>query len=302
MAPSRDQLAPYGAFGLAALIWGSTFLAIRLGNRTVDPLWAATLRLVLASAILFAIVIALDRPIPRGRGFVATVGYGVLGFGGTFALLYWGETLVPSGITAVLFATIPLWSSLFGALMGVEELDARRLVGATVALVGVAAIFAGELDRAVPLEGLLAVLASAMLAALSSVLLKRGGKPPVIALNAYGTGMGAVVTLVGSVLIGESHAWPTTFEAWWPILYLTIAGSLIAFLAFTWLVGVWPVSNANMISVLVPLIGLVLGAVFAGERPSPIALAGAASVVGSVAWVLRRAPTVGGPGPEAPEA
>lgn len=287
---TRSELLPYVGFAVCAAIWGSTFLVIRLGNQVVDPLWAATLRLTFASAALFALTFALGRAFPTGRGLQAALLYGVGEFGLGFSLLYWGETIVPSGIAAVLFATIPLWTTLMAAGLGVERFDAQRTLGAVVAVAGVATVFAGELTRAVPLVGLVAVLGAAASASLGSVLLKRGPDIDVIPVNAVATLVGAAITLSASVLAGETHAFPSTFAGWWPVVYLTVAGSLVAFLVYAWLIDVWPVTNANMVSVTVPLTGLALGAIFASEDPSGLALVGAALVVVGLVVVLRRRP------------
>lgn len=286
----RSDAAPYVGFATCAAIWGSTFLVIRLGNQVVDPLWAATLRLVLASAGLFALTFLLGRAFPTGDGLKAAVLYGLGEFGGGFALLYWGETVVPSGIAATFFATIPLWTSAMAAGLGVERFDAQRVLGALVAVGGVATVFAGELSRAVPLVGLLAVLGAAASASLGSVLLKRGPRVDVVPVNAVATLVGATVTLTASVFAGEAQVFPTTFEGWWPVLYLTGAGSLVAFLVYAWLVDVWPVTNANMVSVTVPVTGLALGILVGGETPSWLALIGAALVIVGLVVVLRRGP------------
>jgi drug/metabolite transporter (DMT)-like permease len=291
--PDRSALLPYLGFTACAAIWGSTFLVIRLGNQALDPLWAATLRLGLASVALLGLTAALGRSMPTGRGLQAAVLYGLGEFGLGFSLLYWGETLVPSGIAAVLFATIPLWTTTMATGLGVEAFDARRTVGAVVAVAGVATVFAGELTRAVPLVGLAAVLAAAASASLGSVLLKRGPAIDVIPVNAVATGVGALVTLTASVLAGEAQVLPRTAAAWWPVVYLTVAGSLVAFVVYAWLIDVWPVTNANMVSVTVPVTGLVLGAAVAGESFSGLALVGAGLVVVGLVVVLRVRPDEG---------
>lgn len=298
LVPARTDWRPYAGFGLCATIWGSTFLVIRFGNQALDPLWAATLRLSLACVALVVLTFALGRAWPKGDALRATVLYGLGEFGAGFALLYWGETVVPSGIAATLFATIPLWTTGMAIGLGVERFDAQRLLGAVIAVVGVATVFAGELSRAVPLLGLLAVLGAAASASLGSVLLKRGPRIDVVPVNAVATGVGAVVCLAASVLAGEVQTVPSSFAAWGPVVYLAVAGSLVAFVVYAWLVDVWPVSNANMVSVTVPVTGLLLGAVFAGEEPSGLALVGAGLVIVGLLIVLRRGSA--GPGAEAP--
>ncbi len=274
-------------FIACAIIWGSTFLAIRLGNEATPPVWAATIRLTLASVLLFAIAGVFRMPLPRGRALRGAALWGFFNLGVNFALLYVGEQTVPSGISAVLFASVPLSTALLAAIFGVERLVTRKLIAAVVAVGGVAVIFAGELGVAVPFAGLFTIFGGATTAALANVLLKQAPKQQVIPLNAIGTAVGAVVCVVVSFVLGESHALPSTAAAWLPIIYLTIAGSLGAFVLFTWLVTHWSVGNASLVGVTVPIIAVILGGLVKGEQPAPLTYLGAAIVISAVLIVLR---------------
>ena len=286
-------------FVACALIWGSTFLAIRLGNEATPPVWAATIRLALASVLLFLIAAIFRMPIPRGRALRGAALWGLFNLGVNLSLLYLGEQTVPSGISAVLFATVPLTTALLAAAFGVEPLVLGKLVAALIAIGGVAVIFAGELGVSVPFTGLLTVFCAASAAALANVLLKREPKQQVIPLNAVGTAVGAVVCLVASVALGEPHAIPTTAAAWLPILYLTIAGSLGAFVLFSWLVTHWSVSNASLLGVTVPIIAVVLSGLVKGEQPAPLTYLGAAIVISAILIALRVRPPQPAPAPAA---
>jgi len=274
-------------FVACALIWGSTFLAIRFGNEAVPPLWAATLRLAIASVLLFAITRIIGTPLPRGRALRGAALWGVFSLGVNLSLLYVGEQTVPSGISAVLFATVPLSTALLAAAFGVERLVSQKLIAAVLAIGGVAVIFAGELGVAVPFIGLLTIFGAATAAAFGNVLLKREPSPPVFALNAIGTAVAAAVCLVASFLAGESHAIPTTAAAWIPLLYLVLAGSLGAFVLFSWLVTHWTVSNASLVGVTVPIIALILGGVVKGEQPAPLTYVGGAIVIAAILIAVR---------------
>ena len=278
---------PYLVFIGCCLIWGSTFLAIRIGNEAVPPIWAATLRLALAAPLLAGLVFVTRQHFPRGPALRGALLFGFFNFGVNLSLLYWGERVVPSGIAAVLYATVPLSTALIAAALGVERLVPRRLVAAVVAIVGVAIIFAGELKLDVPIEGLIAVFLAATAASLSSVFLKRAPQPSAIAANAVGAAVGVVVCVAASVIIGEDHALPTSVAGWWPIVYLTVAGSLGAYVLYTWLVQHWPVTNASMVGVVVPVIAVILGAVAKQEQRSPESYVGAVVVLIAVIVALR---------------
>jgi drug/metabolite transporter (DMT)-like permease len=277
----------YLVFIGCCLIWGSTFLAIRIGNEAVPPVWAATLRLALAAPLLAGLVVLTRQHFPRGPALRGALLFGILNFGVNLSLLYWGERVVPSGIAAVLYATVPLSTALIAAAMGVERLVPRKLVAALVAIVGVAIIFAGELRLDVPFEGLLAVFLAATAASLSSVFLKQAPQPSAIAANAVGAAAGALVCGAVTLALGEDHSLPATVAGWWPIVYLTLAGSLGAYVLYTWLVQHWPVTNASMVGVVVPVIAVILGAVARQEQRSPESYVGAVVVLVAVIVALR---------------
>ena len=277
----------YVVFLACCLIWGSTFLAIRIGNEAVPPLWAATLRLALATPLLFGLAVATRQRFPRGPALRGALLFGVFNFGVNLSLLYWGERVVPSGIAAVLYATVPLSTALLAAAMGVERLVPRKVGAAALAIVGVAIIFLGELRLDVPLTGLIAVFFAATAGALSSVFLKQAPQPSAIAANAIGAAIGVVVCAGVTIALGEDHALPTTSAGWFPIAYLTIAGSLGAYVLYTWLVQHWPVTNASMVGVVVPVIAVILGALAKGEQRAPESYLGAVVVLVAVVVALR---------------
>jgi drug/metabolite transporter (DMT)-like permease len=279
------------AFVTCSVIWGSTFLAIRAGNDTVPPLWAATLRLGLATVMLVPLAVFTGGGLPRDSALRAAAGYGLLQFGGNFPLLYWAETIVPSGMAAVVFATVPLTSSLLARGFGLERLDRARVFGALVAVAGMGVLFADQVAGHVPLRGLVAVFASTLLAALGTIVLKLGPRQPALGANAVGAAIGALVCLALSFGAREAHAIPTRWVQIAPILYLAIAGSVVAFVVFTWLVHHWDVSRVAFIGVVAPVLAVMLGIAVRHETLSRGSLAGAALVLAGVVLgvgVLRR--------------
>jgi drug/metabolite transporter (DMT)-like permease len=284
---AASRAAVTSAFLTCTAIWGSTFLFIRIGNETVPPLWAATLRLAIACPILFLWILLRRQALPRGPAFWSAIQYGALQFGASFPLLYWGAAVVPSGLSAVMYATVPLATALLARGFGLERLSRGKILGAGAALGGVAVIFASELSEHVPPVPLLAVFLSAMSACLGSTLLKRGPGQSAIAVNALGTALGLVSCFALSSLAGEPHALPRSAAALFPILYLVIAGSLTAFVLWAWLVHHAPISRISYIAVLVPLVALTLGAAFRHEHLPPWTLAGSAIVLIGVGFGLR---------------
>jgi drug/metabolite transporter (DMT)-like permease len=278
---------PWLAFGACSAIWGSTFLAISFGNDALAPVWAATLRLVLATGLLTAWTWARGRTLPRGAALRAALGYGVTQFGINLPLLYWGETVVPSGLSAVVYGTIPLTSALMTGALGMERLTAAKVAGALVAFGGVALLFSSTLHAHVSALGLGAIFVGATAASLGTVLLKRGPRQDPFAANAVGSAIGAVMAGAASVALGEPRALPATFAAAWPLLYLTVAGSLGAYVIMSWLVNHWSVTRTAYVTVVVPVIALALGSAARHERLGATSVAGAALVLGGLLVGMR---------------
>jgi drug/metabolite transporter (DMT)-like permease len=275
-----------------AAIWGSTFLVISIGNDTVPPLWAAALRLALAAAILTLMARARGQRLPEGAALRAAAQYGLFGFGISLSLLYWAEKKVPSGLAAVFYATIPLTSTLLTRAFGLEKITLGKVAAAAVALGGVAVIFSDQLGGEVSAWPLVALLAAATSAGFGSVLLKRGPRQPPVGVNAVAAAVGCVFCLAASLLAREPHALPRTFAQVFPIVYLTLAGSVGAFVLFAWLVNHWDVTRISFVSVIVPVIAMALGVLVRHERLSLASFIGSALVLAGVLLRIRsdRAP------------
>lgn len=289
LADRRDtDWGGYGAFAGASLIWGTTFLFIAISNEIVAPLWGATLRLIIASAGLAAMAVFTRATFPRGAGLRDVALYGVMGFGLNLPLLYWGEQTVPSGMTAVVFATAPLQTAMYARALSLEQFDRVKLIAAVMGVVGVAVIFSGQLGVGVPIAGLIAVFLASTTAAWGSVFLRRAGKQSPWAVNAISAPIGAVICFALSLALGESRDLPATLGDWLPIVYLAILGSGGAFVLYAWLLGKWGPTNASFIGVVVPVIALIMGAIFRAEFPPLISYLGAAIVITAVVVALTR--------------
>ena len=222
----------YAAFVGMCLIWGTTFLAIRIGSEAVPPLWGATLRLIVAAILNVSVALLTRARWPRGVALRAIATFGFLNLGVNFALLYWGELRVPSGIAAIFYATVPLTTGILAPMLGVQTLDRRHLIAAAIGLVGVAVIFSAEVRWGAPGIALLGVFTGATLASLSGVILKKVPPSSAFVVNGIGAAIGACVCLVAALLHGESPMLPRTFAAWGPILYLAVAGNLGAYVLY----------------------------------------------------------------------
>jgi drug/metabolite transporter (DMT)-like permease len=283
--PSRVWLA----FVSCCTIWGSTFLVISFGNDALPPVWASGIRLAIASVLLTLWCTLARIPLPRGAALKSALIYGVLNFGFNFPLLYWGERTVPSGLAAVMYSTTPLTTALLARALGIEQLTPAKIMGSLVALVGVVVLFSGSLRGQISPLGLLSVFMAATLAATGATLYKRGPRQNAVATNAVACAIGAVIALALSFLIREPHVIPRTAAALIPLAYLVLAGSLGAFVIFTWLVTHWPVSRAAYIGVVVPVIAVILGSVVRHERLTLGEMGGSVLVIAGLVIGMRGA-------------
>lgn len=285
---ASDERSPatYAGFAAMSLIWGSTFLAIRIGNEAVPPVWSAVIRLVIATPLYLLIARATRAEWPRGAELRAALGYGVLNYGVNFVLLYWGELQVASGTASVLYATIPLMTSLAAALLGVQPLRAGDVTGALVGLLGVALVFSGELSQGGPLFALGIVFVGSIAAALSGVVLKTAPPRSTWVVNGLGAAAGLAVCLPASFALGEARVLPRGLEGWGPILYLVVAGNLGAYALYGWLITKWKVTSVSAISLVIPVIAVLLGALVRSEVLTAGTFAGTALVLAGVAITL----------------
>ena len=173
--------------------------------------------------------------------------------------------------------------------MGLERLTARKILGAVIAFAGVAVLFSSTLHRHIPAAGFAAIFVGATAASVGTALLKRGPRQDPFAANAVGCAAGAVIAGIASLLLGEPHVIPSTLRAAWPLLYLTIGGSLGAYVTMSWLISRWSVSRTSYMTVIVPLIALGLGAAVRHESLGAGSLAGAALVLAGLVVGMRAA-------------
>jgi drug/metabolite transporter (DMT)-like permease len=278
--------ATYAAFAGTCIIWGSTFLAIRFGTETVAPVWGAAIRLAIAAILCFLVMKATGGSFPRGPGLRAAFWFGALNLGVNFVLLYWGEQTVPSGTAAVLYATIPISTGIFSAILGVHRFSRLQMISAAIGLSGVVLIFSGELRVGAPGTALVAVFTGATCASFSTVLVKKAPPQSTWALNSLGAAVGSCVCLLGSLTLRESWEAPRGMPGWGPILYLAILGNLGAYALYGWLITKWKVTSASVAALIIPVLAVILGAIVKGEAPPPATYAGAALVLTGVAVAL----------------
>jgi drug/metabolite transporter (DMT)-like permease len=282
---------------LVCLIWGSTWLAIKFSLRDFPPLGGAGLRFLLAGGVLLAFSRRLGPPAAGGppRSFWLLLGIVMIGV--PYACVYVGEQYLPSGLTAVLFATYPLFVALLahGRVAG-ERLHPMLLAGLGSGLAGVAILFSHEMASggARPVLGGLLILTSALCSAASTLLVRtRVVNENPFRLQMLPSLYGGTILLAASAILERDRPWNPTREGVASLVYLSLFGSLLAFAAYFWLMRTIPVSRLAFVTYVTPLVALLLGSLAAGEPLTLRIGAGTFLILGGILLARRVRP---GPG------
>lgn len=279
-----ERLRIWGGVALISVVWGSTWLAIKIGLSSVPPLLGVGIRFLAASAILLAIL--RMRKIPAGFTGEARILYAplpLLTFGIPFALVYWAEQHIASGLASVLFAAFPFWVALFSQLLlPAERLNAWKIAGILIGFAGVVIIFAEDLsledDRGV--LAMVALVLSTALQAFSTVLVSRYGRAVhPVTLNWVGMSIAGVLLTAAGAALESPAAIVWDAAAVGSILYLAVFGSVAAFATYYWLLKRIEAVYLSLTSFVNPIIAVILGAIILEERLAPTILLGAGFVL-----------------------
>jgi drug/metabolite transporter (DMT)-like permease len=268
-------------YALLVVVWSSTWVAIKFGLEDCPPLLGAGIRFAVAGLLLLGIA-AVRRGSLRTDVRLATV-LALFPFALTYGLVYWGEQYIPSGLAAVLFGILPLYTALLGSLVLPDApLRGRVVAGILVAIGGLALAFAesaGSGDPELALAGAAALAIAPIGASVGNVSLKlRAGALDAVVLNGWAM-LGGGAALLAASAVGERWgelAW--TAESIGSIAYLAVVGSALAFVMMTVLIRHISAQAMSFVALLLPFGALAFGAALYGEDLTARALGGAAMV------------------------
>jgi drug/metabolite transporter (DMT)-like permease len=261
------------AFAIIYFVWGSTFLAIRVGVREVPPLLFAAMRFLVAGLVLYGWMIAKGERSPTRRQWMSVVLLAFLIFVVDYGLLFWAEQRVPSGIAAVMMATIPVFIALSEILfLRTQRLTVRLAFALLIGIGGVAVLMSHALNLGdAPLDrtGALALIIGSLSWSIASVLTRKLSLPSskVMSSGAQMLAGGIMLTLAAAAF-GEFHNFhPSSVSsgAWLSLIYLIIAGSIIGFTAYVWLIHHESPTKVGTYAYVNPVVAVVLGYFFGGE-------------------------------------
>jgi drug/metabolite transporter (DMT)-like permease len=246
---------------------------------------------VLAAVLLGVVATLMRLRFPRGRALLVPVLYGALSFGASIGLASYALVRVHAGLAQMIFAVVPLAAVLLSALERLEPLRTARVAGGVLALIGIAAISRGALDRGIPLVSLLALLAGALAFAQGTVVVRLFEPIHPIVMNAIGMGVAAVLLTAVSAATGEAAALPHHGETIAAVTFL-VPSMMLTFLLYLFVVERWSASRASYAFVLSPLVSLALSALLDSEPIEARALVGGLLVVVGVYVGALRGPNV----------
>jgi len=287
------------AFSVIYFVWGSTFLAIKVGVQEVPPFLLAALRFLAAGLLLYGGMRFSGVPSPRLREWKGITLLGSLIFLLDYGCVFWAEQRVPSGITAVVLATIPVFITLLDVMfLRTQRLTLRLALALAIGLCGVAVLMNrsvsfGEapLNRA----GALALLLASFSWSVATILTRRLALPASKAMSAATQMLaGGVQLLLLSALTGEFHEFhpsAVSASAWFALVYLTIAGSVAAFTAYVWLLHYESPTKVGTYAYVNPVVAVTIGYFIGGEAVGPRTLLGMLLVLVSVITITT-APSV----------
>jgi drug/metabolite transporter (DMT)-like permease len=295
-SPATPASKPYElrvllAFFAIYVLWGTSFLAIRIAVLEVPPLFAAGTRFFVAGVVLYGFMRLRGRPRPTASQWRSLALIGLLMFVAEYGPLFWAEKYVPSGIASVLEATLPLIT------MALETWVFRRhrfhwplLAAILLGFGGVSLLLIHNGEQSFGLLPCIAILAGATTWSLGSVLNRSLDLPESRPLTS-GAAMllGGGMLLVLSASFGELHPLPhVSIRAALALLYLIVCGSLLGFTAFVWLLARMPATRVASHAYVNPVVAVALGYFVAGEIVTTRTLIGTALVLFSVVLILRK--------------
>lgn len=279
---------------ILCLIWGTTWIFIKIGLEDLPPITFAVSRFLLSAVILLPVVYFARIAWPQTRREWQLIALtGVLQFTVNYSTVFWAEQHITSGLAAVLQATITVFGLVLAWIfLPSERITPLKIIAVMIGIVGVGVIFLDQLrvESAMAFDGSVAIVVGAYAAAQASILVKAKAAaidPAMILLSQMLCGLPALVIYA---LIAEgspfAHNWGMRAVA--SVLYLSLAGTIAAFWLYYWLLARIESTKAMMISLVTPLIAVLVGNVFLGETLPPQTLVGGLLILSSIGLIVFR--------------
>jgi drug/metabolite transporter (DMT)-like permease len=294
------KLKEWLVFIALGIIWGTSFLWIKIAVADTSPVVVVGFRLLFGLLGLMVVMLFRRQTFPRDRRVLLAFAFmGLFNSAVPFLLITWGETRIASSLASILNGSVPLFTIVIAHFwLKDEKITLPRIAGLVVGFIGIIVLVSRDLrpeGLQADVWGQLAVLAASISYAMALTFSRRflRNQPPVL--------QSFMVLLVGDALvwlaaplIQRPLALPGSPTSWFAILWLGLLGSCLAYLLFFWLINAWGPTRASMVTYVFPVVGLVLGIVFLRESADWRLLAGSALIVAAILVVnLRPRPRPG---------
>jgi len=278
------------AFAIIYFVWGSTFLAIRIGVREVPPFLLAGMRFLVAGLVVYVWTRMRGTPSPTAREWGSASMLAILIFVFDYGFLFWAEKRVPSGIAAVMMAMIPVFMALGEiAFLRTQRLTMRLGFALLLGIAGVAVLVGHTVrlgEAPIDTTGACALLVAAVSWSVAASLSRKLALPAAKAMSSAAQMLaGGVLLLTAATLLGEFrgfHAQSVSQGAWLALAYLIVAGSIIGFTAYVWLIHHESPTKVGTYAYVNPLVAVLVGYFLGGEAIGPRTIAGTLLVLVSV--------------------
>jgi len=277
------------AFAAIYILWGATFLAIRIAVLEIPPFFSSGVRFLIAGALLYVFMRLRGQPSPSAREWRSIATIALCMFVATYGALFWAEQYVPSGITSVIEATLPITTvALEVFVFRQQPFRWRTLAAVVLGFCGVAWLLIRN-DQPFPGLPCVVILAGGTAWSLGTVLTRSMPRPKSLPLAAGAQMMlGGAVLLALSQATGELHSFPhISLRAGLALSYLIVAGSLLGFTAYVWLLARMPATQVASHAYVNPLVAVALGYFVAGEALTMRMILASALVLASVLLILK---------------
>ncbi len=278
------------AFAIIYFVWGSTFLAIRVGVHEVPPFLLAAMRFLAAGLALYGVMLFRGERSPTARQWMSVAIIAFLIFVVDYGLLFWAEQRVPSGVAAVMMATIPAFMALAEIIfLGTQKLTIRLALALLIGIAGVAVLMSHSLnlgDASIDRRGAIALIIGAMSWSVASALTRKLPLPPNKVMSSGAQMLtGGVLLTIASGALGEFHSFHPLLVsrmAWLALLYLIVAGSIIGFTAYVWLIHRESPTKVGTYAYVNPVVAVIIGYFIGGETLGMRTIVGTLFVLVSV--------------------
>ncbi len=274
-----ERLLVVLGFVIVSLIWGSTWLGIKLGLESIPPLFGVAMRFTLAFLVLLVIVMVRRSSVPRDRSAILLyISLALFSFSLPYALVYWGEQYIPSGLASILFTIYPfVVAGLSHFFLPAEKITAYKLAGIILGFIGILVIFHADIRPGEgDLKGMAAIVGSTVLQATALVIVKRMGRHvDPVTMNFAGMGVGLIVMYTLAFAFEDPGQIRFDANGIISILYLGSFGTVVTFVIFYWLLKRVQAVYLSLMTLVTPVLAVILGALWLHETMAPSVFSGA---------------------------